>query len=108
MQSTESQSKFGEGEFRYFLLKGSAHMYVFSGLSTAGAHCLSVLTVEHSQKPQIIIGVMCALAQCGDLLNLSVKYSWMSAVNGAARLSRTIRHHIPNQTDYSLISFAAC
>lgn len=52
----------------------------FSGMSTAGAHRASMWTVEHSQKPQIIIGVMCALAPRGDLLNLS-KYSWMSAVN---------------------------
>jgi len=45
----------GKGEFKYFL-------YVFRGMSTAGAHHASMWTVEHSQKPQIIIGVMCALA----------------------------------------------
>lgn len=63
----------GKGEFKYLL-------YVFSGMSTAGAHRASMWTVKHSQKPQIIMGVMCALAPRGDLLNLS-KYSWMSAVN---------------------------
>lgn len=60
MLSKESQSK---GEFKYF-------MYVFSRMCTAGAHRTSMLTVKHSQKPQIIIKVMCALAPRGDVLNL--------------------------------------